>query len=425
MPAPATPDAPAPDTLQIVRDNVRAMLTKSASFRSLPAEKQRQVAHDTVKVARFISDAGGDTAGVPMLAMINNPAASLSARPSRSRLARPFADITAPSAPSAPGQNQQNFDPASANYSSPAVDNLAGQSEAFIDAVDFPGFVAELIKGVFTAIVKTSIQQMEAYATLVANVSKSVDQYMADNVSPEQAKDQLVTSQPDLFEPDMGGETPTVKQRADANPDQMGGFLKGLGLPFDLDTSNPEVVQQEVVPAVRTQMAMDRQKLLATMVMMGINRIVVTDGRIQAAVVFDLSAKDIQQRNYNRATSFQEDYERRTKTKKQNGWWIFSTESETDRSLLNIKTSTTTNQTDTSTSALELKAKLTGNVDLRFKSDYFPMEKMLEMLGTNQTALTQVSQRPTPAQTAQAAAAPPLPALPPIPPAPTAGGALR
>ncbi len=413
-----TPEDPTPDTLQIVRDNVRAMLTKSASFRALPPDQQRQVAHDTVKVARFISDAGGDTAGVPMMAMINNPAATLGAT---RRLARPFAGITAPNAPSS---GQTGFDPASASFDPAATSGFADQAADLVDAIDFPGFVAGLIQGVFTAIVKTSIQQMEAYATLVANVAKSVDQYMADNVSPEQAKDQLVTSQPDLFEPDMGGETPVVKQRADANPDQMGGFLKGLGLPFDLDTSNPEVVQQEVVPAVRTQMAMDRQKLLATMVMMGINRIVVTDGRIQAAVVFDLSAKDIQQRNFNRATSFQEDYTRRTKKKKQNGWWIFSNESESDNSLLNVKTSTTTNQTDTSTSAVELKTKLTGNVDLRFKSDYFPMEKMLDMLGTNQTAIMQVAQQPTPAQTA-ATPAPPLPALPPIPPAPAIGGTAR
>jgi hypothetical protein len=401
-----------PDTLQIVRDNVRAMLTKSASFRALPAHQQRQVAHDTVKVARFISDAGGDTAGVPMMAIVNNPAASFGAG---GRLARPFAD---PAVPNAPSQFQQEFIPSSNTYDPKAANALAGQAEDLIDAVDFPGFVAGLIQGVFTAIVKTSIQQMEAYATLVANVAKSVDQYMADNVSPEQAKDQLVTSQPDLFEPDMGGENPQVKQRADANPDQMGGFLQGLGLPFDLDTSDPEVVQQEVVPAVRTQMAMDRQKLLATMVMMGINRIVVTDGRIQAAVMFDLSSKDIQTRNFNRKTSFEETYKRRTNKKKQNGWWIFSNESETDSSLLNVKTSTTTDQTDTSTSQTDLKTKLTGNVDLRFKSDYFPMEKMLDMLGTNQTAITQVAQRPTPAQAASAQAAPPLPALPPIPPAP-------
>ena len=68
---------------------------------------------------------------------------------------------------------------------------------------------------------------------------------------------------------------------------------------------------------------------------------------------------------------------------------------------------------------------LTGNVDLRFKSDYFPLEKMLDMLGTNQTVLTQVAQQPTPQQTQQVQpiAPPPAPALPAPPPF-AAGGAV-
>ena len=81
--------APAPlpdDTLALVRGNVRDMLLSSPAFRALPAEKQREVAHNTVKVARFIADAGGETAGVPMTAVITNPAARPLAAP-----ARPFA----------------------------------------------------------------------------------------------------------------------------------------------------------------------------------------------------------------------------------------------------------------------------------------------------------------------------------------------
>jgi hypothetical protein len=205
----------------------------------------------------------------------------------------------------------------------------------------------------------------------------------------------------------------------------MGGFLQSLGLPFDLDTTDPEVVQTEVVPAQRKVIAMDRQKLLATMVLMGINRIVVTDGKIQASVVFDLNARDIVRRNQERATSFDENYRQRHNKTRKNGWWIFSTEKETDSSFLNVKTNVATNQTDESDSSLQLKTKLTGNVDLRFKSDYFPLEKMLDMLGTNQTVLTQVAQQPTPqqAQQVQPIAPPPAPALPPPPPF-AAGGAV-
>ena len=404
------------DTLQLVRDNVRKTLSRSPSFRALPPDQQRQVAHDTVKVARFMADAGGETAGLPMTAIISNPAMALAAP------ARPFAP---PARPNQPDGGQQDFGTAGGAWQGSATGAAGSTMEGMVDAVDFPGFVGGLIEGVFTAIVKTSIQQMEAYSTMVANVAKTVDQYMADNVSSEQAMDQLVNGQPDLFEADMRGDTPQVNQRQDADPDQMGGFLQSLGLPFDLDTSDPEVVKTEVVPAQRKVIAMDRQKLLATMVLMGINRIVVTDGKIQASVVFDLNARDIVRRNQERATSFDENYHQRHNKKRKNGWWIFSTEKETDSSFLNVKTNVTTNQTDESDSSLQLKTKLTGNVDLRFKSDYFPLEKMLDMLGTNQTVLTQVAQQPTPQQSQQVQpiAPPPAPALPAPPPF-AAGGAV-
>ena len=214
----SAPAMPRDETLRIVRDNVRAMLLSSPAFRAQTPEAQRQIAHDTVTVARFIADAGGATAGVPLTAVITNPAA---ARTARAAPARPFAP---PAPPTSPDGGQTGFDPASAGFDPAATSQLAGQAEALVDAIDFPGFCADLIKGVFTAIVKTSIQQMEAYATMVANVAKSVDQYMQDNVSSEQAMDQLVNGHPELFEADLGAGV--VKQRDEAAPDQMGGFLQ-------------------------------------------------------------------------------------------------------------------------------------------------------------------------------------------------------
>ena len=46
------------------------------------------------------------------------------------------------------------------------------------------------------------------------------------------------------------------------------------------------------VQAARLQIAKGRQQLLASMVMLGINRIVVTDGLIHAKVIFDMRASD-------------------------------------------------------------------------------------------------------------------------------------
>ena len=53
----------------------------------------------------------------------------------------------------------------------------------FVDEVDFPDFVGELIAGIFDTIVEESIRQMEAFSRLVETVAKSVQEFLDDNVS--------------------------------------------------------------------------------------------------------------------------------------------------------------------------------------------------------------------------------------------------
>lgn len=55
---------------------------------------------------------------------------------------------------------------------------VAGSSP--VDEVDFPAFVAELIRGVFDAIVDASLRQAEAYADLLKQVSEAVDEFLQD-----------------------------------------------------------------------------------------------------------------------------------------------------------------------------------------------------------------------------------------------------
>src|SRR5262249_9381157 len=60
----------------------------------------------------------------------------------------------------------------------------------------------------------------------------------------------------------------------------------------DLDD---ETIQSKLVPAARDDLARGRQQLLATIILMGINRIVVTDGKINAKIRFNFSAKESRQ----------------------------------------------------------------------------------------------------------------------------------
>jgi hypothetical protein len=112
------------------------------------------------------------------------------------------------------------------------------QAEQLVNAIEFPGFVAELMEGVFDAAVDASIEQMHAYAELIDNASKTLDEWTKSDGFEAQARD-------------------SVRHDAD-------------------------VADRPVAPAVGKRLATHRQRMLATMLLMGINRIVVTDGEIRA-----------------------------------------------------------------------------------------------------------------------------------------------
>lgn len=89
----------------------------------------------------------------------------------------------------------------------PAQETIARDTSVAADliaAVDFPNFVASLIAGVFDAIVTTSIEQMEAYAQLVAAVAASVHDFLNDTITENEMRDHLADQFPDLLGPAYG-----------------------------------------------------------------------------------------------------------------------------------------------------------------------------------------------------------------------------
>lgn len=58
-----------------------------------------------------------------------------------------------------------------------ATRSEAVAAERLLTALDFPSFVSDLVAGVFDAIVDASIEQMEAYGRLVADVCASIDDF--------------------------------------------------------------------------------------------------------------------------------------------------------------------------------------------------------------------------------------------------------
>jgi hypothetical protein len=331
-----------------------------------------------VNIGQYAADAGGATYGVPLGAVVTDDAQ----RTLGAEAARAFAD----DAPAPDTAGQKFAGQGGANAATSGVDALANA----VASVDFPGFVSELIQGVFQAIVNASIQQMEAFAELVKNVSKSVDEYMRDNVSENQARDYLADRYPDHLQVDIQGDSPRIVPRDDADESNMPDFFKDLGLDMPIDSLDEETTEEVLLPKAREQMAIDRQRMLLMMVMMGINRLVVTDGSIKAAVIFQLNTTDSITQSSTRATEFEYASNRTRKSGVFSGW--FSPKwRETSSSRFNV----TTTRADESEASVELKAKLTGDVNVRFKSETFPLADMTKLLGVQEPELPSSQPRNT------------------------------
>jgi hypothetical protein len=362
------------DTLRPVRTTVRTLLQSSPGFRALPAAQQLEVARNMVQVAAYMANPDGLakqelTPGQGILAKEQSA-------PTQD-LARALAGAGVDQAKNKASEKIGTF--AGSDFEAGSVRQGADNFKKYVGSVDFPAFVGGLIQNVFQAIVNASIQQMNAYGELLKSVAQTVDQFAQDNISPNNARDWLV----DKFPGDLGidtsdgeGSGPRVnfvkEDNAQSVMTQMNQQMQ-LAQPIT-DLSDPDQ-EGRLVQAARLQMARSRQQLLSSMVILGINRIVVTDGAINAKVVFDVRASDEAQRSagaslYDRDTS----YNKNTTVAGASFGWGGAASANT-----NVQTHMTTvssSVSEDSESKQEMKAKLTGEVRVNFKSDYFPMEKL-------------------------------------------------
>src|SRR5262249_32747062 len=247
------------------------------------------------------------------------------------------------------------------------------------------------IQNVFQAIVESSMQQMRAYGELVANVAKTVDEFARDNISENNGRDWLAGKYPDVFDTNVESESSGLAEGSEAaaqpkatlvakgeNPeDDLKKVSQELNLQKPVTDISDPVEETRLVMAARTEMARGRQQLLASMVMLGINRIVVTDGLINAKVIFDMRASDTAQRT---AKASMLDRKRDTSVQQisgsYGGWYSPINASYSSENTSEHVATVQSAVEDTSESKAEVKARLTGEVRVNFKSDYFPMDKM-------------------------------------------------
>jgi hypothetical protein len=283
-----------------------------------------------------------------------------------------------------------------------ATETIARRTGAMVNEIDFPKFVAQLVHGTFDAIVDASIRQMESYSGLVAAVAKTVDQFTEENVTPNQARDWLAQRYP--------GDVKLLLPDGERTEPQLTPAAEGLTPPWLSDYGvegeelSTELLEERVVPQVRRKVGGERQQLLATMVLLGMNRVVVRDGSISAKVMFRAAASDTAGVQYANSAD----------PKAVANWGDRGAQTYENQSSTMVSTLAVNAQNESS-----VRADLFGEVKLNFVSETLPLERMVE------PAKIALLQRNSPALRAPAApAAAPAPAATPAAPAvPTEGGA--
>ncbi len=384
---------------KVVETQVRDLLAQSAAYRALPAADREQIFSNTAAVVETLAQQGGASGSDPY-AVAMGPAGAPGI---------PGAGLTPPGgsrpAPTFTGGATQRpegvYQPKSAKDFGIGVATGVAQAGELLRQVNFPAFVSELIQGVFRAVVDASIDQMKAYGELVQSVVMSLNDFKEQNVSTNQARDHLASKYPSLMQVNIVEGQPRMGVRHGADTSELPNFKEDLGIDADIGDLDEESMEEVLVPAARNDLARRRQSLLATMVLMGINRIVVTDGRINAKLKFDFRTAD---QTVVHAQDF--DYVKdlpptivdqiQTESSKETGASYKSSESRSgwsgksrseegessrwtkeSRQRTEMPTIVVAGITDTTNQAeLEASAKLSGEVSLNFKSETFDLNKL-------------------------------------------------
>lgn len=308
----------------------------------------------------------------------------------------------APSDPTAPAPKRET-----------ATDAIGRRAGALSDEIDFPEFVASLVHGTFDAIVDSAIRQMESFANLVAAVAKPVEQFTQENVSINQARDYLVEQHPKDLMLSRDDDGPRVVPRPMTGEDgkdepRTPDWLGDYGLPGEELT--PELIDQQLVPRAREHVARNRLQTLSTMVLLGMNRVIVKDGTIGARLRFRAAAADHTKVDY--ATSNDGGQPPDTE-------WGRRGSRTYDAPRTMVSTVGVNVQSDS-----ELKAELFGDVKINFASETVPLDRFMDEASRNVLERHARRSKQPPAAAAPPAAMPsPFPAPPvasPVPAVPAA-----
>lgn len=369
--ATADDTARAPDTLPIVRRAVRDLLTACPAFAALDRAQRQSLAQSMVRVCDAAAtliheelDAGAQATRPPGTTAAAAQGLDRESAPRRARLARAQAG----------------------GGLGAAASQVAGTTRAILNAVSFPRFVTDLINGVFRAMLDSSAEQMRNFVELLNAVAATTEGFADSNVGPARARAWLVEHYPAAFEfesemEDEDGDL-TPEERAElaaerrevrirARPD--GQMPSEAALRADLGLEATDTVptsgdpERTLVPLVRARLARTRQESLATMVRLGLHRIVIDSGRISASMRFHIDTRDAMASDQGSRFGLENEISAAGSF----GFGPWGASASVRNNISYVST-----QRLQSTSELNTDFELNSAVDIYFKSDYVPLNTL-------------------------------------------------
>lgn len=242
---------------------------------------------------------------------------------------------------------------------------LAGE---FVDQVDFPGFVKDLLTGVFDANLKVTLEQIKTYQELLKTATQSVAKFV-NAIDDTAAFGYLAENQEDEFNIDFSDSD----KDKDGSPKAV--LTNKSGEPVDLGDNQ---VKAKIMEA-KIAMAKEQRLLLRETILMGITRLVVEKGVVKASVLFDIKAGERIQKADKAAMKESMSNSRSISAGGGLIGKIFGGPSGgSTQSHRKTKISVSSAKSEAST---DLAAKLAGSVDITFKSDYFKLDNFAALFG--------------------------------------------
>jgi hypothetical protein len=248
------------------------------------------------------------------------------------------------------------------------IDQAGEIAGSFVDEVDFPGFVTDLLKGVFDANLKVTLDQMEAYQKLLKAATQSLTAFMS-KIKPEAAFGYLAENNSDEF----GLSFSEDEKDAEGNRKVLLTDKDGAVL----DTEDTRI-KTRIMDAT-LQMAREQRAMLRETILMGITRLVVEKGNVKASVLFDIKASEKIEKGDKAA--MQEQASKSGSITASGGFLGSLVPGVTGGGTYSNRSSKLSVSSAKSVANTELAAKLTGSVDITFRSDFFKLDNFAAMYG--------------------------------------------